>query len=156
MTTPAPAARPLRKDAAENRERVLEAAAQVFAEQGLDAGVDEVARVAGVGMGTLYRRFPTKQALVAELVRELLRAVLADARAALQPRDGTGLRLFLEAAGRHQSSNPGCLPRMWNTDSDSELIGEIRAVVAALLTDAQEHGRVRGDLTPTDISVVLW
>ncbi|MDQ1718021.1 MAG: hypothetical protein QOE89_1974, partial [Pseudonocardiales bacterium] len=62
------AARPLRRDAAENRERLLDAAIQVFAEHGLDAGVDEVARVAGVGTGTLYRRFPTKQALIDELV----------------------------------------------------------------------------------------
>jgi AcrR family transcriptional regulator len=74
---------PLRRDAARNRKRLLEAAAEVFAEQGLQASVDDVARVAGVGMGTLYRRFPTKDALIDELVRELLTEDLQDAREAL-------------------------------------------------------------------------
>ena len=56
--------KPLRRDAAENRQRLLDAAGRVFAEHGPDAGVDEGARVVGVGMGTLYRRFATKQALI--------------------------------------------------------------------------------------------
>ncbi len=55
--------RPLRRDAEHNRQRLLDAAADVFAEHGLEASVEEIARTAGVGMGTLYRRFPTKDAL---------------------------------------------------------------------------------------------
>src|SRR3954470_5474420 len=58
------APRPPRREDAANRERLLHAARQVFAERGLDVGVDEIARSAGVGMGTLYRRFPTKASLV--------------------------------------------------------------------------------------------
>src|SRR3712207_6955599 len=58
------AAKPLRADAERNRRKLLAAAHAVFAARGLDAGVDEIAREAGVGMGTLYRRFPTKEALV--------------------------------------------------------------------------------------------
>ena len=77
----------LRRDAAQNRQRLLDAAEQVFAERGLEASVDEVARVAGVGMGTLYRRFPTKEALIAELVRELLEDVLLLARSSLGCRE---------------------------------------------------------------------
>jgi len=64
------AQRPLRKDAEQHRQQLLTAAVLVFNEQGLDASVTEIARVAGVGVGTLYRRFPTKEALVDALVRE--------------------------------------------------------------------------------------
>jgi AcrR family transcriptional regulator len=62
--------RPLRADAERNRHKLLTAAHAVFAERGLDAGVDEVARAAGVGMGTLYRRFPTKDALVEAVIED--------------------------------------------------------------------------------------
>jgi AcrR family transcriptional regulator len=62
--------RPLRRDAHENRQRLLDAAAAVFAERGLEAGVEEIA---GVGVGTLYRRFPTKDALICALVHDVMR-----------------------------------------------------------------------------------
>ena len=60
--------RPLRADAARNRRKLLDAAHKVFAERGLDAGVDEIAIEAGVGMGTLYRRFPTKDLLITAII----------------------------------------------------------------------------------------
>src|SRR4051794_16246931 len=106
-------ATPLRKDAAENRRRVLAAAQQVFGLQGLDASVDDVARVAGVGMGTVYRRFPTKDILIAELVRQLLVDVADDARQALEPADGRGLEAFLTATAHRMACSRGLLPRMW-------------------------------------------
>ena len=118
-------ARPLRKDAAENRERLLQAAAQVFAEQGLEASVEEVARVAGVGMGTLYRRFPTKEALIAELVAQLQQEFIDDARRAMQVPDGFGLETFLHDAARRQASHRGCLPRLWNSASTTAAAEEI-------------------------------
>jgi AcrR family transcriptional regulator len=150
--------RPLRKDAAENRQRLLQAAAQVFAEQGLDGSVEEVARVAGVGMGTLYRRFPTKEALIYALVRELQAEVLADARAALAMADGMGLEAFLHAAAARQASHRGCLPRLWmhGDDETADTAREIRGVIADLTRDAAAHGRVRAELTAADVLVVLW
>src|ERR1700712_3398065 len=90
--------RPLRRDAAENRARILLAAGRVFDARGLDAGVEEIAREAGVGMGTLYRRFPTKDALIEALVRDLLEAIIAIADDAAAQPDGEGLEHFLEAA----------------------------------------------------------
>src|ERR1043166_6338645 len=59
--------RPLRVDAARNRERILAAASEVFADRGLDVSLDDIARHAGVGVGTVYRRFPTKEALIEAL-----------------------------------------------------------------------------------------
>src|SRR6478736_1618589 len=65
--------RPLRADARRNRERILQSARAAFAESGSDAQIDDVARHAGVGVGTVYRHFPTKQALLTELVRQTFR-----------------------------------------------------------------------------------
>ena len=67
--------RPLRADAARNRARVLDAARTAFAEAGLDVGVEEIARRAGVGKGTLYRRFPTKEALVRAIFEDILEEI---------------------------------------------------------------------------------
>jgi AcrR family transcriptional regulator len=152
-----PTDRPLRRDAARNRERLFEAASRVFAEQGLDAGVDEIARVAGVGVGTLYRRFPTKDALIEALVQDLLGSVVAAGREALARGDGTGLETFLAFASEHQARRRGCLPRLWAGNEVTEgLRREYREVAAELLADAQRHGRAREDLTPQDVTVLLW
>ena len=68
-----PGERPLRADARRNRERILESARAVFAECGAEAQIDDVASRAGVGVGTVYRHFPTKEALMVELVRQKFR-----------------------------------------------------------------------------------
>ncbi len=148
--------RPLRRDAARNRERLLETAATVFADQGLEAGVVDIARTAGVGMGTLYRRFPSKDALIEELVSELLADLLYDARAALHEPDGRGLETFLYALGTRQSSPLGFLPRLWTTPDHAKLMFEIQQVAGELLADAQRHGQVRADLTPADVFTIMW
>ena len=103
-------ARPLRRDAAQNRTKILDAALVVFAHQGLEAGVEEIARVAGVGMGTLYRRFPTKQALIDELIGGARRDLVALARSCAQEVGGTGLEQFLMLAGQLQADRIGCQP----------------------------------------------
>jgi AcrR family transcriptional regulator len=147
--------RPLRRDAAQNRERLLAAASQVFDAQGLDAGVEEVARVAGVGMGTLYRRFPTKDALIEALVHEVLAEMIRLAREAVSRPEGTGLEYFLESASAHQAEHRGCLPRLWR-HTDGDMVQQARDLIAGLLADAKRHHRVREDLTSTDLTMVLW
>ena len=94
MTTLTATGRPLRSDAAKNRERLLKAAGQVFEEQGLEASVADVARAAGVGMGTFYRRFPSKEALIEALVTEVLTETIAMAKEAAGQPDGSGLEYF--------------------------------------------------------------
>src|SRR5258708_38916566 len=94
--------RAMRSDALKNRERLLVAAGQVFEEKGLQASVADVARVAGVGMGTLYRRFPSKEALIDALVTEVLEATIVMAEDAATMPDGTGLEHFLQASTAYQ------------------------------------------------------
>ncbi len=155
-TTDSQSERPMRRDAARNRARLLDAAAEVFAEHGLQGTVEDVARVAGVGMGTLYRRFPTKEALIDELVAEILADVLQDARDARETPDGEGLRAFLVVLGERQSHRHGHLPRIWNSERHAQPTREIQREITGLLADAQRHGRVRDDAVPADVFSLIW
>src|SRR3954449_8509437 len=88
MTAPdAQTAKPLRADARRNRERIIAAARTVFAERGVEAQMDDVAREAGVGVGTVYRHFPHKEALLGELVAQKFRAFGDNAERALEVED---------------------------------------------------------------------
>src|SRR2546423_12055203 len=97
----------LRRDAQRNRERILEAARAAFAEHGLGVGVDEIARRAGVGVGTLYRRFPTKQSLVHAIFADRLdplEPTIERALAAEDPWEGLGemlLATVVQQAAHH-------------------------------------------------------
>lgn len=146
----------LRRDAAENRQRLLDAAAEVFSNRGLDAGVDEIARAAGVGMGTLYRRFPTKDALISELVRQLLSDLVALAESARSAPEGLGLEQLIYGTGAVQASNRGCLSRLWNDEETTALKNDFRRILDELLIDAKQHGRVREATTITDIDLIFW
>ncbi len=152
-----PVERPLRRDAAENRERIMAAAGQVFAEQGLDAGVEEIAKRAGVGMGTLYRRFPTKQALIDELIGNLRRELLRLAEVAAQLPAGTGLEQLLFTVGQLQADQSGCLQQLTErSDAELDVLRQFRSLVGRLLTAAQRHGRIRADVTRGDITLLFW
>lgn len=150
----AAAVRPLRRDAVENRTRLLRAAWDVFAEQGTEAGVEEISKRAGVGMGTLYRRFPTKDDLIRALQEELLDGMVEEIRetAAAQP-VGRGLEACLWHAGEVMAAHRGCLSIMWQA---FPLEGNLRRVefwelMGRLLDEAREEGEVREDLTLTDV-----
>src|SRR3954470_5976153 len=94
-----PGARTLRRDAAVNRERLLAAAGELFAERGLNVTLNDIARHAGVGVGTAYRRFPNKDAVVAALFEQRMQAVADVAAEALDDPDAwNGLLTFLERA----------------------------------------------------------
>src|SRR5262249_49101238 len=104
----APAARPLRRDAERNRQRILQAAAEVFTEQGLRATLDDVADRAGVGVGTVYRRFPDKEALVEALFTERLDKLVGFAEQALaDPDPWAGLVDLLERAATIMAGDRG-------------------------------------------------
>src|ERR1700754_5178729 len=98
---------PLRADAQRNLERILEAAREAFAERGLDVGMEELARRAGVGKATCFRRFPTKHALVLAVFEGFVEEAeaLAERAAAEEPWDS--LREYMIGHGRFQSANAG-------------------------------------------------
>src|SRR5579875_2240178 len=100
--------RPLRRDAALNRRRILHAAAEVFTARGLGASLDDVARQAGVGVGTVYRRFPDKDTLIEALFEERLGAITGVAERALaEPDSWTALVTFLENASSLMAADRG-------------------------------------------------
>src|SRR5215212_8386823 len=103
-----PEAAPLRADAERNRERILDAAREVFAERGLDVTLDEVARHAGVGVGTAYRRFPNKHVLIEALMIERIAELEATARECLaDPDPWNGVATYLERALAQQAADRG-------------------------------------------------
>ena len=155
MTTPAAA--PLRRDAAANRERILAAAIDVFSTSGADAGIDEIARKAGVGIGTVYRRFPTKEMLVQSITAQLLRDLNELARQSLDAPAADGLAGFLSGAGDLQARHAGCLWQLWSSGPESdEIRADLRMSVQQVLDRAQACGAIRGDLTYEDVAMVLW
>ena len=154
--------RPLRADARRNRERIIRSARKVFARDGVEAQMDDVARDAGVGVGTLYRHFPTKEALLVELVREKLTAFTAILRGALT-RDGESGAVFREAisqAAMAASCDAGMQELMAGLDGEpwAELADEQRELDAAteeLIDRARLAGAVRADLTSSDVGMLM-
>jgi len=152
--------RPLRADAARNRTRVLVAARIAFAEAGLDVGVEEIARRAGVGKGTLYRRFPTKEVLVRAIFEDILDEVeqLVDEVETI-PDAGEAFAHYLGSAARMQASNQGFFDVVAQRLGSAALTDEQRQrIVAAAgrpLGRAQAAGVVRADLVPEDVILML-
>ena len=153
-------ARPLRADAERNRAKILEAAADVFASAGLEATLHDVAARAQVGVGTVYRRFPDKEALLGALFDDKLRAVIDVAQRATRERDSwQGLVGFLRALTQMQSENRGLHEVLNGSEYCQERVTEAREAFAPLvehlLSRAQADGYVRLDLEPSDLTVIL-
>jgi AcrR family transcriptional regulator len=151
--------RPLRRDAERNRQRILRAAAEVFTTRGVEATLDDVAHHAGVGVGTVYRRFPDKEALIEALFEERLDAMAGLAGQGLaDPDPWAGLVFFLEQAGGLLAGDRGLRQILMFASYGRDRVGEARArllpVVTKLVTRAQADGSVRADLRPTDIPLI--
>jgi AcrR family transcriptional regulator len=143
--------RPLRRDAAANRERVLDAAAEVFHEHGLGAGLEDVARRAGVGVATVYRRFPSREALLEALLSDLLQVYLGEAEQAHALPGGTGLAAFVRTVAEVQATPRGCALRLWSSPAVEELRARLHERMAVLIADAQQHGTCRQGVTVGDL-----
>jgi AcrR family transcriptional regulator len=151
---------PLRKDAQRNRERLVEAARAVFAERGLDVALDEVARRAGVSIGTLYNRFPTRADLVRAVFADRVETVAAVAEHALAMDDAwAGFVHFVEQVCRMQAADRGyndlsarSIPQAAPTPA------HVRGyeLMTGIVDRAQQSGALRPDFVLSDMAFVTW
>lgn len=146
----------MRRDASENRERVLEAAEEVFADRGPAATLEDVAAAAGVGPATLYRRFANKDALVREVLTRFFRRLIEVAEAAAQEPPEVGLDEFLCTVGVELASKGGLSAPIWGELAPGPLVERLRGLSTELLVRAQAVGAVRADVTPDDVTVAVW
>lgn len=152
--------RALRADARRNRELVLAAAEQVFAESGLKGQVEEVARRAGVGVGTVCRNFPTKQALVEAVLTSMYESLLLRALEALEnPDPGEAFERFFIALPEFQARHRALGEQMANElelpTSAQPLREQLTRALTELVTRAQASGAIRPDIGPADVSMLF-
>jgi AcrR family transcriptional regulator len=141
----------LRADAQRNLDRLLDAAGECFAQSGLDCSVDEIARRAGVGHGTVFRRFPTKDALVEAVLAKELGALAEVAAAALEePEPGAGFERFFRAAAEAYGRNRALLEGVELCRTLPQKMA-LESAAGRLVRRAQRAGALRRDLTPDEI-----
>jgi AcrR family transcriptional regulator len=152
-----PCGRPMRADALRNRTRVLEAAEAVFATEGLSVPIDVIAERAGVGVGTLYRHFPTKEALFAAIVVSRFEKISCDARARLSDEDpGKAFYDFLDCIVQEGSSKRDFIVALAGEGIELEVVAAeakrgLEETFAELLRRAQEAGAVRTDVGAVEV-----
>jgi len=151
---------PLRADAARNRKAIVDTARSVFAEQGLDVALDEIARRAGIGNATLYRRFPSRADLVAAVFAEQMADHVAAVEAALgDPDPWAGLGSYLTAIAAMQANDRGLADLVTMDLSAAPEIESLRAQAFAglvtLLERAKAAGALRAEFNPEDVLVLL-
>lgn len=151
----------MRADARRNRERVLEAAESVFAEQGAAGSTEEVARRAGVGIGTVFRHFPTKEALYEAIVVRRLSRLAEEAEPLTTAEDPAGAlrelfaRLVAEAATKKAFADTMAVVGL-DVKSAAPAVGDqIRETVGTLLHAAQRAGTIRADVGLPQVMVLL-
>lgn len=147
-------ARPQRADARRNRERILEAGRKAFAESGRDVQMDEIAQLAGVGVGTLYRHFPTKEDLVFAIVGEAVQTYVESTQHALTRADPwEAIEWLVREKAANMARNRGLRDAMsviQFVDENPWHSPEARSGAEAVLARAREAGAIRADITVDD------
>ena len=151
--------KPLRKDAERNRKLILEAAEELFIERGLGVTLNDIAHHAGVGVGTVYRRFPDKDRLIEGLFERRLEEMVDLMQRALDdPDPWTGLVSFLEGALELQSRNFALKDLILGTseglDSICKLRDRLLPLGQRLIRRAQDAGELRPDFEPSDMPLI--
>jgi AcrR family transcriptional regulator len=160
-TTAAETDRPLRADARRNREKIVNAARQIVAEQGAAAQIDDVARLAGVGVGTVYRHFPNKDALMGELVRMCVVECTNVALECASIDDGWEAFAGLIRRSCERMAQDAAMRRTWQAADDEAVAYAAPAKVhlhdaAELLIDrAHASGQLRADFTVDDMGGLM-
>lgn len=150
----------LRRDALHNRDLIVEAARQVFAEQGVDASMSCIARRAGVGVSTIFRRFPERDELITAVFAEpLTECARVSAAAFADPDPWTGLRTFILELGRMQSLDRGLTSVVisWFARTQDELAmgDESCQQLDQMIDRAKAAGALQSDFTRADIALLL-
>jgi AcrR family transcriptional regulator len=154
-------ARPLRADAARNRARVLAVAYETIAAEGLSTPIDEIARRAGVGAGTVYRHFPTKESLFGAVVQDRLQQMVASGRALLESDvPGEALYSFVRAMVTQGAADVSLVQAMAGSGIDVNVVApeaeaEFLGLLGELLAAAQRAGTVRPDVTVPEAKALL-
>lgn len=154
--------RPVRADAARNRARVLEVAYDTFAADGLSVPIDEIARRAGVGAGTVYRHFPTKEALFRAVIDDRIRRIIDKGHALLgSEQPGQALFTFLRSMVLHWgAADRGLVEALAGVGIDvntavPEAEQDFLALLAELLSAAQHAGTARPDVTVPEVKALM-
>ena len=161
MTTDAsgPAAvhppRALRRDAVRNYERILGAARAVLGEAGAAACIEDIAARAGVGVGTVYRRFTSKDALIDELLRLVLEELNTAADRALARTDGHGLEDLLRTFGQSFADHARYANLLLEREPDAAATRKIRESITTLSARAVAAGAIRPDMTAADVLALI-
>jgi len=152
-------ARPMRKDAARNRELLIAAAREVFAQRGLEASLDDVAHHAGLGVGTAYRHFANKRELAAALIEQAVDQIVALAEHALTLDDPwQGMVGFLEGALAVQASDRGLrevLMGLHDPEQLERIHERFSGLITELLARGRQQGVIRADAEPSDVGFVM-
>jgi AcrR family transcriptional regulator len=160
-TAPLDAERHMRSDARRNREHVLEAAGTLMATHGVDVSIDEIAELAHVGVGTVYRNFPTKGALLEALLLSRLEPLVAAAHAAAGSDDpGEAFVNFVRKLSDEMCDFKALADAMVASGVDIDkakqtISAQLMAAVGALLEQAQTVGRIRPDVNIVDVSAMM-
>ena len=142
-------ARNLRRDAAVNRERLLNAASELFAEHGLNVTLNDIAHHAGVGVGTAYRRFANKEEVIDALFEQRLQEVAEVAQQALDDPDAwNGLLTFLERALHMRHGDRGLNEIMNNRTLGDSRVAQVRDRIAPIITELVEKAKAQGVVRP--------
>jgi len=152
-----PLSRPLRADARRNRERVVKAARAVFAAKGRDAHLEDVARRAKVGVGTVYRHFPTKEALLEALAREQFDTLTEWAREAQEaPDPWEAFTTLMWRGAELQASDRALMEAVADfKPSVARQAEELHACIERLMARAQEQGKMRPDASGEDVRLMM-
>lgn len=151
--------RPLRSDAQRNRQQILDVAGAVFAEHGLDASFEEIARRAGVGVGTVYRRFPDREDLIDALFEQRIEEVLTVAKhAADQPVAWTAMTEFLQRSLEMQVADRGLKQVLANGGHGRERLHwakeRLTPVIDGFVARAHAEGSLRPDVSSADLGAL--
>ncbi len=152
--------RPMRADGRRNRQRVLDAAVALFADEGLKVSIDEVAQRAGVGVGTVCRHFPTKEALIEAALTGMYEQLLDRARLALtDPDAGRAFATFVSSLADFQGHHRALAEEMASTidlpATTKQIKAALRDSVTGLVERAQHAGAVRNDIGPADMAMLF-